>query len=277
MFFLTVRKKIFILYLLVLSTVYPLFSSEEDRVLFEKGQTYYSNGKYLEALYFFNELIDGGSSEYEGDSWFWAAKSYMAAGELENAKNSLEYFLLNYPRNSNYSEGYYYKGRLLYLEEEYSKSLDLFNRFIRSSPFSPFVSNAYYWIGECLYSTGNFDEALEMFKKVVNDYPASYKFEASNYKISLIDFRFREKELLQLIRWSHEESLRELEEYRNREKNYLQTIKAYQERIIDLESGSSSADSQTLERLSDAALKLKNYLEKLENNNLPEGTPEASE
>ncbi|MBB6478802.1 tetratricopeptide repeat protein [Spirochaeta isovalerica] len=270
------HKKILFLFFLTIVT-FSIFPSEEDRILFEKGKTYYGNGKYLEALYFFNELIDSGSEQYAGDAWFWTAKSYMAAGELEDAKNSLEFFLLNYPRNNNYSEGYYYKGRLLFLEKDYDKSVDLFNRFIRSSPFSPFVSNAYYWIGECLYNTGNFDEALAMFKKVVSDYPASYKFEASNYKISLIDFRFREEELLQLIRWSHEESLKELEEYRNREKNYLQTIKAYQERIIDMESGSSGADSQTLERLSEAALKLENYLESLQAKELSGENEQAEE
>jgi len=262
MIFFTVARKLLISVIFCLS-VFPLFANDDVRILFEKGQSYYGNGQYLEALYFFNEIIEGGSEAYGGDAWFWSAKSYMAAGELEDAKNSLEYFLLNYPRNANYSEGYYYKGRLLYLEKEYGKSIELFNRFIRSSPFSPFVSNAYYWIGECLYNTGNFDEALEMFKKVVSEYPASYKFEAANYKISLIDLKYREKELLQLIRWSHEESLKELEAYRNRERNYLQTIRAYQERIIDLESGSTEADSKTLERLSDAAEKLEDYLEQL--------------
>lgn len=256
-------KRILLFAFLITFVSLQLFSAEEDPVLFNKGKTYYSNGKYLEAIYFFNELIDGESEEYLGDAWFWSAKSYLAAGEFENAKNSLEYFLLNFPRNKNFSEAYYYKGRLLFIEKEYDKSIELFNRFIRSNPFSPFVSNAYFWIGECLYSTGYFEEAAEMYRKVVNQYPSSYKFEAANYKISLIGFRSREEELLQLIRWSHEESLQKLEEYRNREENYIQTIKAYQERIIELESGTQMTDSSTLARLKEAADKLENYLKVL--------------
>lgn len=240
-----------------------LYAVDGSATLFDKGKTYYSNGKYIEALYFFNELIDGELNEYTGDAWFWSAKSYLASGEIENAEKNLEYFLLNFPRNRNYSEGYYYKGRILFIQKEYDKAIELFNSFIRSSPFSPFASNAYYWIGDCLYNTGYFDEALEMYRKVVNDYPSSYKFEASQYKISLIDFRFREEELLRLIRWSHEESIRTIEDYRNRERNYLQTIEAYQKRIIEMESGITGVDSASLERLADAADKLEAYLETL--------------
>lgn len=240
-----------------------LFSNESSFALFEKGKTYYSNGKYLEALYFFNELIEDESAEYSGDAYFWLSKSYLAAGEIENASENLEFFLLNYPRNSNYNEGFYYKGRILFLQKEYDKSLELFNRFIRSNPFSPFTSNAYYWIGDCLYSTGNFNEALQVFEKVVREYPSSFKFEAAQYKISLIDYRIREEELLRLIRWSHEESLRTIEEYRKKEQNYLQTIEAYQKRIIEQESGVSEISDTTLKRLNDAAKNLEDYLTSL--------------
>ena len=241
-----------------------VFSNEENTVLFEKGKTYYSNGKYLEALYFFNELLDQSESNLAGDAYFWSAKSYLAAGEIENAEKNLEIFLLNYPRNLNYNEGFYYKGRILFLQKEYDKSIELFNRFIRSNPFSPFTSNAYYWIGECLYNTGNFTQAQAIYEKIIRDYPASFKLEAAQYKISLLDYRFREEELLRLIRWSHEESMRTIEDYRNREKNYLQTIKAYQKRIIEMEGGDSEASQDTLKRLNEAALQLEEYLKKQE-------------
>lgn len=240
-------------------------ADNSGNALLEKGKTYYSNGKYLEALYFFNELIDEGYSDYIGDAYFWSAKSYLAVGDVASAEVNLEYFLLSYPRNLNYNEGFYFKGRILFMQKEYEKSLQLFNRFIRSNPFSPFTSNAYYWIGDCLYNTGNFDEALSVFEKVVKDYPTSYKFEAAQYKISLIDYRFREDELLRLIRWSHEESMRTIEDYRNREKSYLQTIEAYQNKIIQMESGNTGTDEITLKRLNDAAQKLEDYLSGLQN------------
>jgi len=260
------KQKILIIFIsLSIFSQISLFSEEAGMTLFEKGKIYYSNGKYLEALYFFNELIDENLADYSGDAYFWSAKSYLAAGEIENAEKNLEYFLLNFPRNPSYSEGFYYKGRILYIQKEYEKSLELFNRFIRSNPFSPFVSNAYFWIGDCLYNTGHFDEALDVYKKVVNDYPSGYKLEAAQYKISLIEYRFREEELLRLIRWSHEESMRTIEDHRNREKNYLQTIEAYQKRIIEMEGGNSEVSEETFKRLNEAAQKLEDYLQNLKN------------
>ena len=253
-----------ILLLFLLMPKFIIAADESGIALFDKGKTYYSNGQYLEALYFFNELIDEDYSDYMGDAYFWSAKSYLAAGEIDNAEINLEYFLLNYPRNLNYEEGFYFKGRILFIQKEYEKSLELFNRFIRTNPFSPFASNAYYWIGDCLYNTGNFDEALDVFEKVVRDYPSSFKLEAAQYKISLIDYRFREEELLRLIRWSHEESMRTIEDYRNREKNFLLTIEAYQKRIVELEGGETGIGDDTLERLNTAAQQLEDYLKKLD-------------
>ncbi len=235
--------------------------------LFDNGKTYYSNGKYLEALYFFQELTGDDYIEYNGDAFFWSVKSYLAVGDIDKAEKDLEYFLLNFPRNRNYNDGFYYKGRILFIQKEYEKSLELFNRFIRSNPFSLFTSNAYFWIGDCLYNTGNFDEALDVYRKVVNDYPSSFKLEAAQYKISLIEYRFREEELLRLIRWSHEESIRTIEEYRNREKSHIQTIKAYQNRIIQMESSDKITEEEnTLRRLKDTADKLENYLSELKKN-----------
>lgn len=270
------KQKIYMLLLLIFSQ-FSLFADEAAITLFDKGKTYYSNGKYLEALYFFNELIEEESSDFTADAYFWLAKSYLAAGEIENAEVTLEYFLLNYTRNSHYNEGFYYKGRIFYMQKKYDKSLELFNRFIRSDPFSPFTSNAYYWIGDCLYKTGHFNEALVVFKKVVDDYPAGFKKEAAQYKISLIDYRFKEEELLRLIRWSHEESTRTIEDYRNREDNYLQTIEAYQKIITEMDGGNTEISDETLNRLAAAAQKLEDYLRELKDSKAGSENNENSE
>lgn len=257
--FLHFKKKLIFL-IVILIHVSVLSADDSGSALFEKGKSYYGNAKYMEALYFFNEIINEQYSDNVADAYFWSAKSYLAAGEVDNAIIKLEYFLLNYPGNKNYNEGFYYKGRILFMQKEYDKSLELFNRFIRSNPFSPFVSNAYFWIGECLYNTGNFDEAQEVYQKIVSEYPSSFKLEAAQYKLLLIDSRSREEELLRLIRWSHEESMRTIEDYRNRENNYLLTIEAYQKRILEMERGETAFGEETLERLNNAAKELEDYL-----------------
>jgi hypothetical protein len=50
----------------------------------------------------------------------------------------------------------------------------------------------------------------------------------------LINQKKIEIELLALLRWSHEESLKTMEEYQRRERTYDQALTAYQKRIADM-------------------------------------------
>jgi hypothetical protein len=77
---------------------------------------------------------------------------------------------------------------------------------------------------------------------VVEKYPQSAKFEASSYRIALIDQKKIENELLKLLKWSHEESLKTVEEYQRRERTYEQAIIAYQKRIAEMLKDTRLAD-----------------------------------
>jgi tetratricopeptide (TPR) repeat protein len=109
------------------------------------------------------------------------------------------------------------------------------------------VPNAYFWIGESLYSLGRLEEAERVFARVLRDYPQSYKVEAASYRLSLLEFKKREEELLRLLKWSHEEFLRTVEEYQRREKAYEQALAAYQQRTGGAEQ--RQAEARALEEL----------------------------
>ena len=96
---------------------------------------------------------------------------------------------------------------------------------------SAFVSSAWFWVGESLYGLGQLDDALAAYQKIVTDFPTSVKLEAAQYKVSLIQLSRREVELSKLLKWSHEDFLKSVEEYQNREKAYVQAIEAYQKRL----------------------------------------------
>jgi len=51
-----------------------------------------------------------------------------------------------------------------------------------------------------------------------------------------------ETELLSLLKWSHEESLKTMEEYQRRERSYDQALIAYQKRIADMLKNTRLAD-----------------------------------
>ena len=83
-----------------------------------------------------------------------------------------------------------------------------------------------------MYSLGHLEEAKKTYKTVIEQFPESYKVEASQYKFTLIDLRQREQELLKLLKTSHEEYLRALEDSARREKTYEQAIISYQKKLI---------------------------------------------
>jgi TolA-binding protein len=159
------------------------------------------------------------------------AKSYMAMDKLKDAERYLELFLAQYPSSQDYPEALYQKGRLLFLQEDFESVIQLFQAFLGSYPKSPLVPNAWYWVGESLYSLGRLDEARIVYQKVAREYPASVKAEAAQYRLSLIDTRKREIELARLLKWSHEEFLRSIEEYQRREGTYQQALEAYQKKL----------------------------------------------
>jgi TolA-binding protein len=81
---------------------------------------------------------------------------------------------------------------------------------------------------------GQLDYARDVFMTVTTDYPRSAKYEASSYRLGLINQKKIEEELLALLKWSHEEALRAVEEYQRRERSYDQALIAYQKRIAEL-------------------------------------------
>lgn len=209
-----------------------LFSAEEDALTV--GIEYFQSTKYSEALLSFREIIlDSSLSALHSDAYFWIAKSYIALRKIEEAVRNIDFFLQSYPQHRYYAEAFYQKGRLLFLQQEYEKSILLFQEFLVLYGDSPFAANSYYWIGESLYLLGHYDEAHKLFSMIIRKYPSSFKVEAANFKLSLIDLKYREIELLKLLKMSHEEYLKSLEEFLIREKTYEQALSSYQRRLSD--------------------------------------------
>ncbi len=216
-----------------------------------EGLELFQQGEYRQAIQSFRDVIVNPQlAAYKPDAYFWIARSYMALNQLEEAERNLEFYLDNYKGHPSYPEALYQKGRLLFLQGEMESAIQALEGFRTRYPQSPFVANAYFWIGEALYSLGRLDEAARVFDKVVQDYPTSFKVEAARYRRSLIAFKKRENELLKLLKWSHEESLKTVEEFQRREKAYEQAISSYQSRLAELRQGAeqSHTDAAELEK-----------------------------
>jgi len=229
----THRRKLFSLFLMfgltaaLLTAQTPASASD-----FDEGMRLFRDGQYEQAIPRFRAFIqDPAAAVSRPEVYLLLAKSAMAVGMLDDAEKSLEYYLATFGGAPDYPEALYQKGRLLYLQEQYEESIQALQSFISANPSSTFASSAWYWVGESLASLGRMDEAERVFQKIVTDYPSSVKVEAAQYRISVIRLQKKEIELARLLKWSHEDFLKSIEEFQRRERTYEQAIEAYQKKM----------------------------------------------
>jgi TolA-binding protein len=216
------------------------------------GLLLFKQEKYQDAIGSFQDVIyNSEASGSHADAYYWTSRAYLAINMYEEAERNLEYFLATYPAHPLYADALYQKGRLLFLQGDPESSIQVLESFVAEYPDSDYLGSAYFWLGECLFSLGHLEKAARVFHKVGEESPKSVKLEASRYRLSLIEFKKREDELLKLLNWSHEEALKSVEEFQRREKAYEQAISVYQRKLSSETVGVDSAgvDSAELERL----------------------------
>jgi tetratricopeptide (TPR) repeat protein len=160
--------------------------------------------------------------------------SELSSEDYTTALQDIDRFTASFPSDVRVPDTQYQKGRIQYILGKYEDSIKTLYGFLTSWPNHAMTPSSYYWIGENLYAVGRFDEARSIFNLVLAKYPDSVKREACVYRISLIDQTDKQDELLKLLKMSHEESLKIIEDYQRREKTYEQAITAYQKRISDM-------------------------------------------
>ncbi len=199
-----------------------------------RGITLFGEEKYSEALELFNRVLsDPAASASRPDAVYWSGLSYVALGDASNGRRTLDTFLKEYPRHSSVPDALYQRARISHSASEYEEAIQLFAAFLEKYPDHSFASSALFWTGDSLFYLGRLSEAETVFRTLASDYPKSVKLEAAAYKLSLIRYKYRENELLTLLKWSHEESLRVIEEFQRREKAYEQALAVYQRRLSE--------------------------------------------
>ncbi|MDR1862903.1 MAG: tetratricopeptide repeat protein [Treponema sp.] len=218
----------------------------------QAGIDLYGQGRWGEAAGALRPLTGRGSpGGVRSEALFWLSLSELAMGDYEGALRDMEELERSDPANRRVGELGYYKGRTLFSLGNYDEAIIVLKNYADSIPGAPetlspqdsaMKSAALYWVGECLYSMGLLDRAGEMFLLLTESYPQSAKYEAASYRLALINQKRVEAELLSLLKWSHEESLKTLEEYERRERSYDQALIAYQKRIADMLKDTRLAD-----------------------------------
>jgi TolA-binding protein len=235
----------------------------------KEGLLQFKQEQYQDAIRSFRNLIFDAQNKQQqadaADAYYWISRAYLAIDNYEEASRNLEYFLANYPSHPYIPDALYQKGRLLYLQGDPESGIQVLERFVTQYPDSEYAGSAYFWMGECMYALGLLDEAARVFNRVIAEYPKSVKLEASRYRLTLIEFKKRENELLKLLQWSHEEALSSVEEFRRREKAYEQAIAVYQRKLTSPAEAALGAEAEeALEQLRSENQALKDTIADLE-------------
>lgn len=225
----------------------------------EQGLQRFEKADFSAALSLFQGLLlDAGAKRLHPDAAYWSALSYVGLKDYDNADRTMGLFLSSYPSSALYSDARYHQGRIAFLKQEYERALGAFQAFLEAYPKSDLYVSGLFWAGECMYQLGKLSQAEQVFQAIVKEYPEGVKTEAATYRLGLIDLKYREEELLKLLKWSHEESLRIIEEYQQREKTYEQALNAYQKQVATQKgSATPTADASKLSDLEAQAASLK--------------------
>lgn len=155
-----------------------LFPYDTDTQL-RIGDAYYAQGKYREAIGFYNKAI---GAEPGGDyAMFQVGNSYYRSGRTFEAVTTFRKVLRIYPF-SRLKEQAQYNIAYIYLNSDnYSQAIEEFQTVISKYPGTEWAARSQYNIGDSYYNAGEYDRAIEAYKNVLDNYPrSSYIIDAVN-------------------------------------------------------------------------------------------------
>lgn len=208
-----------------------------------RGVNFYRESRWTDAI---AELrlaqAEAANTRQRSEALYWIALAELSASEYESALRDMDD--LERLGGSRTVDIAYHRGRAYYYLGYYEEAIVLLNEYASKAGEGEKarVSSAYYWIGECLLALGQSERARDFFQLIIERYPGSVKHEAASYRIALINQKKVETELLALLKWSHEESLKTIEDYRRRERSYDQALNVYQKEAAETLRDSRLAD-----------------------------------
>lgn len=195
------------------------------------GLEAFENRDFERAADLFDASIEAAGTAYDGHAQYWLGRTLIALDRLQAAADVFDLFLATYGDHPYREESAYQRARLFYLQDSYEAAIQRFASFLEEYSPSPFEANALYWSAESLLALGRLDAAETLFREVTVRFPASFRYEAAQYRLDVLELMRRENELLTLLQWSHEEYLQALDLFDRREQQYQEAINAYRNQI----------------------------------------------
>jgi len=251
------RSRVFWFFIIVLLIFPVVFLTAQQSVQeqyarrYQNGTLFYQLSRWQEAAVEFRRAQEIANNTADWSrALYWVILSQMAYSDFGSAIRDMEELESKAPNSTYTRDMVYHRARVYYAQGYFEDALLLFNHYIATTTDSDREASdrraaAYFWMGESLFSMSQFDEAQKFYAWVVGRYPESPKVEAASYRLDLINQKKIEAELLALLQWSHEESLRTSEEHQRTIRTYEYTLNMYQRRIAELSNQDDLLDQLT--------------------------------
>jgi tetratricopeptide (TPR) repeat protein len=199
-----------------------LFTEEESPPQyarsFNNGTALFQESRWMDAAAQFRNAqeITRNTNDWS-EALYWTILSELAAADYGSALRDMDELEKAALKNSRSTDIYYHRARAYYYLGYYEDALLIFNHFCNATNDDDLrKAAAFFWMGECLYSMGQFEKAEQFYNWIIAKYPSSPKCELSSYRIDLIKQKKIETELLTLLKWTHEEALKNREDYQRK-------------------------------------------------------------
>ena len=225
-------RHIFLIFVFLIILI-PLGSqtSRGDQLL-QQGIEELRLGNFGSSAQFFRAVLrDGTLINYHSEALYWLIPTDINLGNFRDAAEYAERFLRNYPGDDRETDILYHRARLHFFLGDPEKAIIALSDFIAKYPRSSLIPSCWYWIGEALVDIGRLDEADTVFTNLIEQYPYSVKREAARYRRNEIALLFRERELLDILQWSHKEYLRSADAFNQKEIEYRESLKLFEENL----------------------------------------------
>ena len=207
---------------------------------YQNGSQLYSLQRWSEAAVEFRRAEETAANINDrAAALYWVILSQLANTDYGSALLDMNELQRSAPFSTFARDMNYHRARIYFNQGYFEDALSYFNNYLRLTDntdreIADRRAAAYFWMGECLFAMGQLDEAEKFYAWIVGRYPESPKIEAATYRIDLIKQKKIEAELLALLQWSHEESLRTSEDFQRTIRTYEHTLNVYQRRIAEL-------------------------------------------
>src|SRR4030066_340870 len=181
-------------YLREAENVNPAF--EPDKINFYMAESYFSLGKYQEALSRYNS-IKSSDDEYVKQVMYSKGYCHFNTGIYSNAAYQFAEFIDRYPNDARITDAKLRLADSYYGSKNFIATSKIFKKLFQSGKYSSDDPYTYYQYAQTLYKSGETNAAITEFHNLQQKFPDSKYAESSLFTIGFI--RFQEGEFKEAI------------------------------------------------------------------------------